>query len=270
MDIYDTNILKRNISRITKERNITQSELAAAIGMQQPAISKILSCNDSSCFSIQQLVSIANYLHESIDTLLGITPIAEPQKETSLSDLCQKLFEIDKVQNVEIGICETGEYKIIDDTNGEHAPITTECMFFKNEQISQILKEWKEVESHGSLSKQTKRKIVQLWKDDTINITKTRMKKWEFRNIEEQGAYLAKILLDYYYDPVPDRFLPLELVQDDSVDVLQKFINESAFLYFDARECYDLERALNMHFSIKNDDEPESEEELLPFEQCEE
>ena len=33
----------------------------------------------------------------------------------------------------------------------------------ENEQISQILKEWKEVESHGSLSKQTKRKIVQFY-----------------------------------------------------------------------------------------------------------
>lgn len=254
MDIYDTNILKRNISRITKERNITQSELAAAIGMQQPAISKILSCNDSSCFSIQQLVNIANYLHESVDTLLGVTPIDEPQKETSLSDLCQKLFEIDEVQNIEIGICETGEYEIIDDITVEQTPITTECMFFKNEQISQILKEWKEVKSHGSLSKQTKRKIVQLWKDDTINETKTRMKKWEFRNIEEQGAYLAKILLDYYYDPIPDSFLPLDLLQNDSVYVLQTFINESAFSYFDTRECRDLKNAFNIHFSKKSDD----------------
>lgn len=270
MNNYDTSILKKNIARIMKERNITQSELASAIGMQQSAISKILSCNDSSCFNVPQLVSIAEYLHESVDCLLGITPSEKPQKEHSLSDLCTKLFELDEIYEANIGTCETGEYKVLDYGSDLTEQITTECIFFKNDKIANLLKEFGEVKALGVPNKQLKGKMMNLWKEDTLDKSKTRKKSWDFRNEEEQGLYLARILLDYYYDPSPDSFLPLELLRYDSVDVLQKFINESAFLYFDARECYDLERAFNIHFSIKNDDEPESEEELLPFEQCEE
>lgn len=244
---YDISILKKNIARIMKKRNITQSELASAIGMQQSSISKILSCNDSSCFNVPQLVSIAEYLHESIDSLLGITQTEKPQKEPSLSDLCEKLFELDTIYEFNIGTCETGEYKVLDYGSDLTEPITTECIFFKNDKIANLLKELGEVKALGVPNKQLKWKMMNLWKEDTLEKSKTRKKIWEFRNEEEQGKYLANILLDYFNDPLHDAPIPSDLYKSDNKDVLKKFIKNYAPAFFDSEECYKLDEAFNLY-----------------------
>lgn len=255
---YDTSILKKNIARIMKERNITQSELASAIGMQQSAISKILSCNDSSCFNVPQLVSIAEYLHESVDFLLGITPTEKPQKEHSLSDLCTKLFELDEIYEANIGTCETGEYKVLDYGSDLTEPITTECIFFKNDKIANLLKELGEVKALGVPNKQLKGKMMNLWKEDTLDKSKTRKKSWDFRDEEEQGLYLARILL-CYHEGMDANEIPLDLLRYDSKNILEKFMYNYAISYLNTYECHELEKAFYEFFI------PDGIDKELPF-----
>lgn len=258
MENYDIDIMKSNILNIMSNQNITQTKLSEDTGIPQPTISDVLSRKNSHCFTIVQLVSIANALHISTDELLGISSSQNISKEICLSDICQKLFELDEVQNISIGICQTDGYDTVDEgVFGERrVPINTECIYFKNNQISRILKEWREVKSPGSLSKQLRQKMIQLWKDDTLNKNKTRMKRWKFRNEEEQGMHLANILLDHYREPFSSGFTPLELHENDNQDVLRKFMNESAISRLGYEEYHELNKAVKQYIGAADEELP--------------
>lgn len=95
---YDIGIMKKTISRLMKDKDITQSQLADIAGMNQSRVSKILNPETSDCFTIQQLVAIAQALHVSTDFILGIkTEEIQPEEaEITLADVCTKLFELDE------------------------------------------------------------------------------------------------------------------------------------------------------------------------------
>ncbi len=71
MQKFDSEMLKRNIKSLMKNSDIHQQELADAIGMSQPNISKALNENDKKCFTVEQIFSIADYFGVSIDQLVG-------------------------------------------------------------------------------------------------------------------------------------------------------------------------------------------------------
>ena len=71
MQKFDVLILKRNINDLMRNKGIKQQQLAAVIGMSQSNISKALSEKDKKCFTVEQIVSIADYFGVSIDWLLG-------------------------------------------------------------------------------------------------------------------------------------------------------------------------------------------------------
>lgn len=62
------------IRDMCKRRNITQVELAQAIGMDRSTLSRVMS-EKTSKLSSQNLVAIANYFEVSTDFLLGLTDI---------------------------------------------------------------------------------------------------------------------------------------------------------------------------------------------------
>lgn len=62
------------IRDLCKHRNITQVELAQAIGMDRSTLSRVMS-EKTSKLSSQNLVAIANYFEVSTDFLLGLTDI---------------------------------------------------------------------------------------------------------------------------------------------------------------------------------------------------
>ena len=95
---YDIGIMKKNISKLMKDKDITQSQLADIAEMNQSRVSKILNPETSDCFTIQQLVAIAQALHVSTDSILGIkTEEVQPEEaEITLADICTKLFELDE------------------------------------------------------------------------------------------------------------------------------------------------------------------------------
>ena len=97
ISLYDINILKNNIKKIMKEKHITQTELSESTGIDQPRISTVLSGKTSECFTVPQLVSISGTLKVSVDTLLGIIPPEESEQDLCMSDICSKLFDLDKI-----------------------------------------------------------------------------------------------------------------------------------------------------------------------------
>ena len=66
-------ILKRNISSLMENHKpeVTQEELGKVTGLSQPNISKLLSEKNKSCFSLAQLIAIADYFEVSLDSLIG-------------------------------------------------------------------------------------------------------------------------------------------------------------------------------------------------------
>ena len=71
MSFCNTDILIRNIQFLMKANNITQEKLADILGMSQPNVSKALSLKDKKCFTLDQVVGIANHFGVSIDFLVG-------------------------------------------------------------------------------------------------------------------------------------------------------------------------------------------------------
>lgn len=71
MSFCNTDILIQNIRSLMKANNITQEKLADILGMSQPNVSKALSLKDKKCFTLDQVVGIANYFGVSIDFLVG-------------------------------------------------------------------------------------------------------------------------------------------------------------------------------------------------------
>ena len=71
MSFCNTDILIQNIQFLMKANNITQEKLADILGMSQPNVSKALSLKDKKCFTLDQVVGIANHFGVSIDFLVG-------------------------------------------------------------------------------------------------------------------------------------------------------------------------------------------------------
>lgn len=236
---YDTDIMKNNIVEIMKEKRITQTMLSEETGIAQPTISDVLSKKNSHCFSVPQLVKIASYLGVSTDNLLGVTLPSNASEEITLADVCQKLFEIDKMIKINIGTCGTGEYHGVDSFAEEFVEDTTLGIYFKNSALTNILAEWRDLKSANIQKNDTQKKILQLWEHDTQENSKDRKKRWQFRNKHEQAMYLAKLILKQYYDSQENSLLTFELSVDENVEILKDFYTLIPY-YFDDEEDREL------------------------------
>lgn len=75
----------RNIKEIREKRNITQSELAHAIGVKQEAISSYE--HGRTTFSVDVLIKLADYFNTSTDYLLERTDDESPIKNVNFNQL---------------------------------------------------------------------------------------------------------------------------------------------------------------------------------------
>lgn len=71
MSVFDRDILIRNIEMHCKKENITKTQLASILGMSQPNVSKALNPNEKKCFTLEQVIKIADYFNVTIDSLVG-------------------------------------------------------------------------------------------------------------------------------------------------------------------------------------------------------
>lgn len=222
---YNIDILKKNILELMDKQNITQSKLSEETGIHQPFISKVLSCKDKSCFTIQQLIEIASFFHVSIDSLLGITVPEEQHSEKSLADVLEKLFEVDEDFSIEIKEQEIDSETEFDDFLGEPIKEIKQCVYFKNPYINNVLKEWKELKAHTKISESTQKKLLNLWKEDVLKANAMRFKKWNYKTKEEYGPALASLLLS---NPPTGPFSLLP--NEENSKILEDYISNGAWL----------------------------------------
>ena len=204
--IYDTSILKRNIKKLMDkdDSGLSQTKLAEKFGMCQPRLSKLLNTDTSDCFTVQQVGTIANFFHVSIDSLFGIQPETseETDQEITLYNILDKLFELDKLTEIEF---RNRNVKSFGKAPSDYRPY----ILFKNEQINKILDEWislrlKFDELHNT---ELKNKMFKLWKEDTLNEAKQCPQKYNFLTKRERQKELMDIILQKYEDcPYKDDF----------------------------------------------------------------
>lgn len=167
-------ILKKNIVNLMKDHKpeVTQEELGKITGLSQPNVSKRLSEKDKSCFSLIQLIAIADYFEVSLDSLIGRNLDNIKQKSATMQDIISALFELDKV-DFRINI----EQKEIEDYNPILEKIFTNEIIshnisFKSKYLDDFLSEWRSARTmtinNKSASKVAK-DMYESWKKEKLN-----------------------------------------------------------------------------------------------------
>ena len=167
-------ILKRNISSLMENHKpeVTQEELGKVTGLSQPNVSKRLSEKDKSCFSIIQLIAIADYFKVSLDSLIGRNLDNIKQKSATMQDIISALFELDKVDfRINIKQEEIEDYNPILEkifTN----EIISHNISFNLKYLDDFLSEWRSARTmtidNKSASKVAK-DMYESWKKEKLN-----------------------------------------------------------------------------------------------------
>lgn len=115
MSFCDANILIRNIQSLMKTNDITQEKLASILGMSQPNVSKALSLKDKKCFTLDQVVGIADHFGVSIDYLVGNrSPKSRETGPRAVAEFLSKVIESHDAKyttvNVEESVYEVKEH----------------------------------------------------------------------------------------------------------------------------------------------------------------
>lgn len=187
---YDNQIVINNISILMKDKGVTQAELAKGIGVSQSRISDCLSGKRD--FTLSQFVDIANFFETSTDKLLGFTPVTAKADEATLADVLQKLFDIDRIIGINI-YEELEEY-----VDGDGVSIPSPTLYFNNNTLGEILKEWVAVDSITTQDAGVKEKLLHLWKEEVLSTARSRKAKWNFRNEEEEGLRLFRYIMSMF------------------------------------------------------------------------
>ncbi len=87
--------LGQRVSRLRKERGITQVELAATLGISQPVVS--LYERDGLAFRWDHLVALARLLRVSADELLGIKAETAPRRGPKDTRVAKLLREVESL-----------------------------------------------------------------------------------------------------------------------------------------------------------------------------
>ena len=142
-------MLKKNIDKLRREKELTQQELADIAGTTQERVSKVLSSLDSEkeCFTIQQLVSIAKCLNVSIDDLLGLEESRSIKSENTFTDVYNALFALDDLVPLDIRYIRDPDAIDLDAGPFEdHRPLI-HCIIMRDERFEKFLNEWNTMKS---------------------------------------------------------------------------------------------------------------------------
>lgn len=200
---YDNSKAKKNIIRIMSDKGMTQTELSNLTGIAQSRISKVLADKDSSEFTIEQIVRIANAFEiTSINELLGIKN-GFSQKNMTPRDICKFIVSC-KDNNMFLKSVECKEkcYYPILNHNNEHEICEADkiehyiAIFFSNwfpPTSEEDIFIYNEIGNRCNDSKK-------------INEFLTRLKKiCEMKYSGDLDEEMYNILLEKYINDVPDK-----------------------------------------------------------------
>jgi len=70
MSHFNRDILIQNVNKLLADNNMSQKQLGEIIGMSQPNVNHALNPNQKKCFTLDQITSIAEHFHVSLDELI--------------------------------------------------------------------------------------------------------------------------------------------------------------------------------------------------------
>ena len=190
---YDRNIIAKNILHLLDRNNVSQDDLASAIGTHQSRISECLSCKKD--FTFPQIVMVANFFNVSIDSLLEQEKNYTIQID-SLSDICRILFSLSK----EVGFTIVNEY-VEEDTDFDMDGNEIEpriyagglCISFNNNNVRDFLQEWKDAECISSLSGGDL--LYQTWKNGILQKYEDYISEYGYK---DKLSYQVDLYMKYY------------------------------------------------------------------------
>lgn len=190
---YDNQIVTKNIARLMKDKGVTQTELAEGIGVSQSRISDCL--RGERDFTLSQFVAIAVFFRTSTDKLLGFTPSTSKADEITLADVLQKLFDISKIIDINIGSVEIPDQQALPFSDyTKNVP----SFYFNDSILQKILEEWAAVSSLATQDNKMKEKLLRLWEEEALSAARLRKARWNFRNEEEEGERLYEYIMSLY------------------------------------------------------------------------
>ena len=189
---------------------------------------KILNPETSDCFTIQQLVAIAQALHVSTDFILGIkTEEIQPEEaEITLADVCTKLFELDELAPLSFGVCENGEFEVPDSFTGIPLELQSPCIFFKNQSITDFIAEWNEIKKLNVQNSALKNNVYSTWKSGSITENKSKLKKYNFKEKRFFQKILAESFLSDYSSSSYENW---PILLPDDADLLKEYIESGNY-----------------------------------------
>lgn len=194
MQEYDFSKVKRNVERLRKERGITQEKLGEIIGVKQGRISVILKDN-SNCFTLSQIIAIAEYFKVSVDELLGLNEEKQTPKYETLSDIANALFSMAR-SNTGLSLGTTNvKIEEIDHNTGypDTYTVSKNAIYFENDTINKLIGEWAEIRNLKGVS--CKNDLLDLWEEKQLEKTKENKAVYKYQNLID---YVREIYDDYY------------------------------------------------------------------------
>lgn len=201
MQEYDINKLKRNVKRLMEERGIKQKELeeGTKVGdtpiIRQSQISKILAGDNSNCFTLSQIIAIAEYFKVSVDELLGLNEEKQAPQYETLSDIASALFAMARSNTgLTIGVVSV-DVEIMDEISGypRCAKGNKSAIYFENDTIDKLIREWSEIHNLHGVS--CKDKLLNLWENEQLEKGKEKKVIYNYQSVID---YVREIFDGYY------------------------------------------------------------------------
>lgn len=185
--IYDKDIIINNIRILMRDNNITQKDIANAIGTHQSRVSSCLSGKND--FTLPQIISIANLFGVTIDELLG-NMNKQTFKTNTFSDIVSLLFALEDAFRIRIS-SEAVEMEYDDD---EHNDIVIEkgdySLIFENDTMKSFLKEWHDARVAFSSLTDSK-SLYDTWKTGVLNKYADHLKQYSYKTKSEYQEELV-------------------------------------------------------------------------------
>lgn len=224
----DFDIIKQNIKEVMKRQNITQNNLAKALGVKQSNVSAYLNENAKS-MPLESFFKICCCLGISMDEITGLNKHGDLFGNISLADALEKIIDLDS-------LC---QWEVVETTKEVYYGIQT-----GNKAIKALLARYRDVKRIGD------EELLKIWITKYKEDNKNHLKKYNYHSKEEfeqeYKQYWIK-LYDYYVEKVVCDELSSDTMHsemkkkydnftEDVREALDKAAHESPDL--DAFKCY--------------------------------
>ena len=175
---YDPCAIKYRIKDLMGEHDVSQRKLAEILGISQPAVSGYLNdMEPERCFSLEQLIKIANHFQVSLDTIIvsDSDVIEDLPPIRTMAEFATTFYSLYKRINFSI------EYIEILSNPYENYDIYVPVI--RDQKVNSFLHEFKKIAT-ASNDEELVKKFLDLWINDFISKNKDNyLLEWGFWNI---------------------------------------------------------------------------------------